>query len=35
MLEDAGYTGYIGAEYKPRGESVEAGLGWLKAYRRA
>lgn len=32
-LEEAGYTGYIGAEYKPRGASVEAGLGWLRAYR--
>ncbi|MEL6573661.1 MAG: TIM barrel protein [Pseudomonadota bacterium] len=32
-LETAGYTDHIGAEYKPRGESVEAGLGWMKAYR--
>jgi hydroxypyruvate isomerase len=26
-----GYTGWIGCEYRARGE-VEAGLGWLKAY---
>lgn len=35
VLEDAGYTGYIGAEYKPRGESVEAGLKWLENFRGA
>ena len=33
VLEDAGYDGYLGAEYRPRGESVEAGLGWMDAYR--
>lgn len=33
VLEDAGYTGHFGAEYKPRRGSVEAGLGWMKAYR--
>ena len=33
VLEDAGYAGYLGAEYKPRGESVEAGLAWMAAYR--
>lgn len=33
VLEEAGYTGYVGAEYRPRGDSVEAGLGWLAAYR--
>jgi len=33
VLKDAGYAGHIGAEYRPRGESVEAGLGWLKAYK--
>jgi len=32
-LEKAGYRGYIGAEYKPRGASVEAGLSWLKQFR--
>ena len=32
-LEQLGYDGYVGAEYKPRGSSVEAGLGWLNAYR--
>jgi len=32
-LEKAGYTGYIGAEYKPRGDSVESGLSWLEEFR--
>lgn len=32
-LEEAGYRGFLGAEYKPRGVSVEAGLAWLTAYR--
>ncbi|MBZ8134980.1 hydroxypyruvate isomerase family protein [Afifella sp. IM 167] len=31
-IEAAGYKGYIGAEYRPRGK-VEAGLSWLAAYR--
>jgi len=33
VLEQAGYGGFIGAEYRPRGKSVEAGVGWLTAYR--
>lgn len=33
VLEDVGYSGHIAAEYHPRGESVEAGLGWMSAYR--
>ncbi len=33
VLEDAGYKGHLGAEYRPRGESVEAGLGWLAQYK--
>jgi len=32
-LMKAGYQGYIGAEYKPRGESVESGLSWLQQFR--
>jgi len=32
-LSAAGYDGYIGAEYKPRGESVEAGASWLEHFR--
>lgn len=32
-LAAAGYTGYIGAEYKPRGETVEAGTKWLEFFR--
>ncbi len=30
-LEAAGYDGWIGCEYKPKGATVE-GLGWLKKY---
>ncbi|MEN0001691.1 MAG: TIM barrel protein [Pseudomonadota bacterium] len=33
VLEEAGYDGHLGAEYKPRGETVEAGLGWMDAYK--
>jgi hydroxypyruvate isomerase len=32
-LRRIGYTGYVGAEYKPAG-ATEAGLGWLEAARR-
>ena len=31
LVDELGYTGWIGCEYRARGE-VEAGLGWLKAY---
>ncbi|MFK7995019.1 MAG: hydroxypyruvate isomerase family protein [Granulosicoccus sp.] len=34
LLATNGYKGYIGAEYKPRGESVEFGLGWLDEFRQ-
>lgn len=34
QLSKLGYAGYIGAEYKPRGRSVEAGLGWLDQFRQ-
>ncbi|PID60561.1 MAG: isomerase [Gammaproteobacteria bacterium] len=30
-----GWEGHVGAEYRPRGASVEAGLGWLPAFRAA
>jgi len=33
ILENAGYNGYIGAEYKPRGDDVESGLSWLNYFR--
>ena len=33
VLENAGYSGFIGAEYKPRGDSVESGLSWLKHFK--
>ena len=33
-IEGLGYRGFIGAEYRARAE-VEAGLGWLKAFRAA
>lgn len=31
-IRDMGFTGPIGAEYKPRGASTEDGLGWMNAY---
>lgn len=31
-LGDAGYTGWLGAEYRPRGGTLE-GLGWMDAVR--
>ncbi|XP_019387194.1 PREDICTED: putative hydroxypyruvate isomerase [Crocodylus porosus] len=31
QLELLGYTGYVGCEYTPRGDTVE-GLGWLREY---
>ena len=34
VLGRAGYKGYIGAEYKPRGKSVEEGLSWLDHFRK-
>ena len=33
VLQDSGYTGHIGAEYRPRGRSVEEGIGWLSKFR--
>lgn len=32
-IDELGYSGWIGAEYKPRA-SVEAGLGWLEHYKK-
>lgn len=34
VLNKIGYSGYIGAEYKPRGNTVESGLDWLEHFRR-
>ncbi|MFK8081269.1 MAG: hydroxypyruvate isomerase family protein [Granulosicoccus sp.] len=34
LLDKHNYSGYIGAEYKPRGQSVESGLGWLDQFRQ-
>ena len=34
-IREMGYDAPIGAEYKPRNGSTEAGLGWLGAYRGA
>ncbi len=31
MLDDAGYDGWVGCEYRPRGTTLE-GLGWLAPY---
>ena len=33
-IEGMGYSGFIGAEYRPRGR-MEEGLGWLRAYSEA
>jgi hydroxypyruvate isomerase len=33
-LDRMGWDGFVGAEYRPHG-AVEAGLGWLDAYRQA
>jgi hydroxypyruvate isomerase len=31
LLDELGYTGWVGCEYRPRGDTV-AGLGWARAY---
>ncbi|XP_042675008.1 putative hydroxypyruvate isomerase [Centrocercus urophasianus] len=31
LLESLGYTGYVGCEYAPKGDTIE-GLGWLRSY---
>ncbi len=31
LLDDSGYAGYVGCEYRPRGKT-EDGLGWFKPY---
>ena len=31
-LDALGYQGYVGAEYKPRGDTAQ-GRGWLQSYR--
>ena len=31
VIDDLGYTGWVGCEYRPRGDTV-AGLGWGRAY---
>jgi hydroxypyruvate isomerase len=33
-LDEAGYEGFVGCEYKPKG-ATSAGLGWFAPYRRA
>jgi len=33
-LENAGYNGYIGAEYKPRGIRIESGLSWVQQFKK-
>jgi 2-dehydrotetronate isomerase len=32
LLDELGYAGYVGAEYRPRG-NTSAGLGWFAPYR--
>jgi hydroxypyruvate isomerase len=34
LLDDLGYTGHVGAEYRPKG-NTSAGLGWFAPYRAA
>jgi hydroxypyruvate isomerase len=31
MIDEAGYSGYIGCEYEPL-TTTDEGLGWIKAY---
>nr|Q6NUD4.2 RecName: Full=Putative hydroxypyruvate isomerase [Xenopus laevis] len=31
LLQDLGYQGYVGCEYKPQGDTVK-GLGWMEKY---
>ncbi|KAL6068565.1 hypothetical protein STEG23_000968 [Scotinomys teguina] len=31
LLEDEGYQGFVGCEYRPQGDTVE-GLSWLRSY---
>ncbi|MEE8246596.1 MAG: 2-oxo-tetronate isomerase [Alphaproteobacteria bacterium] len=31
LIDESGYEGWVGCEYRPRGDTV-AGLGWAKAY---
>jgi len=30
LIDELGYTGWIGCEYRPKGDTSE-GLGWMKA----
>ena len=34
LLDELGYDGFVGCEYRPRAGTLE-GLGWLDAYRRS
>lgn len=33
LLQELGYSGYIGCEYIPAADKTDDGLGWLKAYQ--
>jgi hydroxypyruvate isomerase len=33
LLDELGYAGWIGCEYRPAGDTV-AGLGWFDRFRR-
>jgi hydroxypyruvate isomerase len=33
VIEELGWKGWIGAEYRPKGDTV-AGLGWMKTLTR-
>lgn len=33
LLDEIGYTGYLGCEYRPRGKTID-GLGWLSQWKK-
>jgi 2-dehydrotetronate isomerase len=33
LLDELGYAGWIGCEYRPRGDTVE-GLKWMRDFHR-
>ncbi|QPF72217.1 TIM barrel protein [Roseateles sp. DAIF2] len=35
LLDELGYAGHVGAEYRPRGASTTAGLGWFAPYKES
>ena len=35
LLDELGYAGHVGAEYRPRGADTSAGLAWFAPYKEA